>query len=115
MCATCARSFEWRAKWSRDWDAVKYCSDQCRRQKPGTLDRRIEEVILSLVTERGKAATICPSEAARALDEDAWRDLMPRVHNASRRLSRGGRIRILKGGKAISADEMRGPVRLGTP
>jgi hypothetical protein len=29
-CATCARPFAWRAKWRRDWDAVRYCSDRCR-------------------------------------------------------------------------------------
>jgi len=26
----CARPFSWRRKWARDWDQVKYCSDQCR-------------------------------------------------------------------------------------
>lgn len=30
VCATCRRSFAWRRKWARDWEAVKYCSDRCR-------------------------------------------------------------------------------------
>lgn len=30
ICATCGRPFEWRKKWQRVWDDVKYCSDRCR-------------------------------------------------------------------------------------
>ena len=32
-CATCGRPFVWRRKWSRDWDAVRYCSDRCRGRR----------------------------------------------------------------------------------
>jgi hypothetical protein len=31
VCAVCGRPFTWRKKWARNWDEVKYCSDQCRR------------------------------------------------------------------------------------
>ncbi|WP_394934637.1 DUF2256 domain-containing protein [uncultured Ilumatobacter sp.] len=31
ICVACGLSFEWRKKWARDWDQVKYCSDKCRR------------------------------------------------------------------------------------
>jgi hypothetical protein len=30
-CLTCGLPFTWRKKWERDWDAVRYCSDRCRR------------------------------------------------------------------------------------
>ncbi|MFM7124927.1 MAG: DUF2256 domain-containing protein [Actinomycetes bacterium] len=29
-CATCKRPFEWRKKWAKVWDQVRYCSDRCR-------------------------------------------------------------------------------------
>lgn len=32
LCAACGRTMVWRKKWQRDWDAVKYCSERCRRQ-----------------------------------------------------------------------------------
>ncbi|WP_445367200.1 DUF2256 domain-containing protein [Methylomonas sp. BW4-1] len=32
-CAVCGRPFVWRKKWAQDWDAVKYCSERCRRQR----------------------------------------------------------------------------------
>ncbi|MCB8876939.1 DUF2256 domain-containing protein [Acidisoma silvae] len=31
ICVACARPFAWRKKWTRDWDAVKFCSEKCRR------------------------------------------------------------------------------------
>jgi hypothetical protein len=30
ICVACQRPFVWRKKWSRDWEAVKFCSDRCR-------------------------------------------------------------------------------------
>ncbi|WP_412069982.1 DUF2256 domain-containing protein [Rubrivirga sp. IMCC43871] len=32
-CPVCGRPFAWRKKWARDWDAVVYCSERCRRAK----------------------------------------------------------------------------------
>ncbi|MEI7944355.1 MAG: DUF2256 domain-containing protein [Actinobacteria bacterium] len=26
----CNRPFEWRKKWERDWEQVKYCSEKCK-------------------------------------------------------------------------------------
>jgi len=34
-CQACGRPFEWRRKWARDWDTVRYCSQRCRRQRRG--------------------------------------------------------------------------------
>ncbi|MEI6742874.1 MAG: DUF2256 domain-containing protein [bacterium] len=31
ICATCNKAFEWRKKWERNWDQVRYCSERCRR------------------------------------------------------------------------------------
>ncbi|WP_210104329.1 MULTISPECIES: DUF2256 domain-containing protein [Rhizobium/Agrobacterium group] len=33
ICPACARPFSWRRKWVRDWPAVVYCSERCRRTK----------------------------------------------------------------------------------
>lgn len=33
FCAVCGRPFAWRRKWARDWDAVRYCSQRCRRSR----------------------------------------------------------------------------------
>jgi len=41
-CPVCDRPFAWRRKWAKTWDAVRYCSDRCRRtaRLPETKARR---------------------------------------------------------------------------
>jgi hypothetical protein len=29
ICITCNLPFEWRKKWAKDWENVKYCSKRC--------------------------------------------------------------------------------------
>lgn len=31
-CLACGRPMSWRQRWARNWDAVKFCSDACRRR-----------------------------------------------------------------------------------
>lgn len=33
ICPVCARPFNWRKKWERNWDEIVYCSERCRREK----------------------------------------------------------------------------------
>jgi hypothetical protein len=33
ICPVCHRPFQWRKKWEKVWDEVKYCSDKCRQNK----------------------------------------------------------------------------------
>ncbi|MSV96470.1 MAG: DUF2256 domain-containing protein [Actinobacteria bacterium] len=33
VCARCGLPFEWRKKWAKNWDEVKYCSTRCRDEK----------------------------------------------------------------------------------
>ncbi|PKQ11579.1 MAG: DUF2256 domain-containing protein [Alphaproteobacteria bacterium HGW-Alphaproteobacteria-1] len=32
-CVTCGRPMVWRRKWARVWDAVRHCSERCRRAR----------------------------------------------------------------------------------
>jgi hypothetical protein len=67
-CAACGRTITWRRKWARDWDEVRWCSAACRRAKPGPTDAALEQRVLELLDARARGATICPSEAARAVE-----------------------------------------------
>ncbi|MEI7969043.1 MAG: DUF2256 domain-containing protein [Betaproteobacteria bacterium] len=31
ICARCQRPMTWRKAWRNNWEAVRYCSDRCRR------------------------------------------------------------------------------------
>ena len=33
VCVTCNLEFEWRKKWAKNWENVKYCSEKCSRSK----------------------------------------------------------------------------------
>ena len=34
-CAVCNRPFNWRKKWEKVWNEVKFCSEKCRSQRKG--------------------------------------------------------------------------------
>ncbi|MEO1021022.1 MAG: DUF2256 domain-containing protein [Bacteroidota bacterium] len=33
VCAVCNRPFNWRKKWAKNWEEVKYCSERCRNNR----------------------------------------------------------------------------------
>lgn len=82
-------------------------------------DDEIGETILRLVGERGAGKTVCPSEVARHLGgphPDGWSPLMQPVRRAAVRLTKDGRIAILRKGKPVAdPDDFRGIYRLGLP
>ncbi|MEM9172372.1 MAG: DUF2256 and DUF3253 domain-containing protein [Pseudomonadota bacterium] len=112
LCARCGRRMQWRKKWARNWDSVKYCSDACRRQRLTTVDAELESTILSLLKQRATGATICPSEAARQVAASDWRALMEPARQAARRLVAQRRIDITQQGHVVDASTARGPIRL---
>lgn len=114
LCVTCGRSFSWRRKWATTWSEVKFCSEQCRRNRPGDLEARLESAIVELATQRGTSSSICPSEAARHVSPDDWQPLMEKTRQAARRLAHRGLLEITQRGKVVDPSEFRGPIRLRT-
>ncbi|KZX20023.1 hypothetical protein EV639_107136 [Rathayibacter tanaceti] len=111
-CASCGREIQWRAKWTRDWDEVRYCSDACRRRGVGPEEARLEDEIRSLLLARAASSTACPSEVARRVGGEEWRPLMEPVRRAARRLVDRGEIDIVQGGQVIDPSRAKGPIRL---
>lgn len=111
-CATCGRTFTWRKAWENNWDDVRYCSKACRRQKPDDTDAALEAAILRLLDARSRSSSICPSEAARAVDPEGWRDLMERARRAGRRLVAQGVVEITQQGKVVDSSRAKGPIRI---
>jgi hypothetical protein len=111
-CACCGRRIEWRAKWAEDWESVKYCSSGCRSHGLTATDRKLEETIDTLLRARAQDATICPSEAARAVGDEEWRDLMEPARRAARRMVARGEIEITQKGTVVDPSTAKGPIRL---
>src|SRR3954452_11007592 len=63
--------------------------DTTRSQAPDVdeLDARLERAIEELLDQRRPDTSICPSEAARAVDPEGWRELMPAARAAAGRLA----------------------------
>ena len=114
-CASCGRTFSWRKAWSKDWAQVRYCSDACRRRKVRAVDRDLEAASVRLLEQRRGGATICPSEAARAVageDRVDWEPLMEPARRAARRLVAAGEVELLQRGRVVDPSTFRGPVRI---
>jgi len=114
-CASCGRRIEWRAKWANNWEAVKYCSAACRSHGVNATDLRLEETIVTLLDARAQDATICPSDAARAIGGEEWRELMEPARRAARRMVARGELQITQGGSVVDPSTAKGPIRLRRP
>ncbi|MFK7821734.1 MAG: DUF3253 domain-containing protein [Planctomycetaceae bacterium] len=75
----------------------------------------IADEILKLVRLRGVGKTICPSEVARSLFPDNWREHMDEVREVGRRLASDGEIVVMQKGQPVEIDSARGPIRFGLP
>ena len=75
----------------------------------------IEATIFTLLTARGPGKSICPSEAARVVDAEGWRRLLPQVRGVAVGLARAGRLEITRHGKAVDPDRFKGVYRLRLP
>ncbi len=113
-CASCGRRIEWRKKWEKSWDEVRYCSDACRARKVRPVDRDLEEAIRDLLGRT--TGTICPSQAAKKVggtdSEDAWRELMEPARRAARRMVAEGEVEITQQGKVVDPSTAKGPIRI---
>ncbi len=80
-------------------------------------DERIAAKIVELLEARAAGATICPSEAARALagGEAEWRALMPAIRRVAAALAQAGTLRVTAQGEDVDALQAHGPIRLGRP
>ena len=75
-------------------------------------DHALEAAITDLLSRRGAGKTICPSEAARLVDPNAWHELMPRARAAALRLVASGAIVITQRGVIVDPSHAQGPIRL---
>ena len=75
----------------------------------------IRTALLDWVAQRGPDKTLCPSEVARALSAEDWRNLMPAVRAIATDLVNEGRIVVTQKGQIVDPKTARGPIRYGQP
>jgi hypothetical protein len=79
------------------------------------VDARLERAIGTLLDARADGLSICPSEAARAVDPDGWRALMPAARAAAGRLVARGDVEVTQRGAVVDVATARGPIRIRRP
>ena len=72
----------------------------------------ITDALLRIAAERGPEKSLCPTDVARAVSAEDWRPLLGAVRKVAADLARQGKIEILRKGKPINPDDMRGVIRL---
>lgn len=94
------------------------------RRGVGAVDHALERSILDLLQNRAAGATICPSEAARAVaaagdhddhepeGDEPWRALMEPARRAARRLVDAGEVEVLQQGRVVDSFTAKGPIRI---
>ena len=77
--------------------------------------RSIEDAIFALLAEREPGKTISPEEAARSVDNEGWRRLLPQVRATAIGLARQGRLVVTRKGRPADPDALKGVYRLRLP
>ena len=75
----------------------------------------VEAAILELLKNRKVGASICPSEAARAVFEADWREQMQSVRDVAEDMVEQGKLEICQRGKIVNPVNFKGPIRLRLP
>ena len=74
---------------------------------------RLAATMRALLRHRAPDATICPSDAARVVASQDWRDTMDAARSVAGSLSADGILRITQRGKEVDLASATGPIRLG--
>lgn len=75
-------------------------------------DRDLEAAILGLLAQRAASSTICPSEAAKVVGGEQWREQMDAARAAAARLEAAGVVDVTQGGEVVDPATARGPIRI---
>ncbi|MCV7329280.1 DUF3253 domain-containing protein [Mycobacterium cookii] len=79
----------------------------------GATATRLRAAILALAQRRGPDSSICPSDAARAVGGEGWRELNTESRGIALKLARDGKVEITQRGDIVDPDgELRGPIRI---
>lgn len=84
-------------------------SDDGERRATGL---RLEEAIMGLLAQRSPTSTICPSDAARLVGGEEWRELMDDARAAAARLVAEEKVDITQRGSVVDLATARGPIRI---
>lgn len=78
-------------------DAAAALADRPVRQ-------RLKSAMRALARDRGPGSSRCPSDAARAVGGEHWRDLMLEARGVARELAHSGAVELTQRGRVVDPD-----------
>lgn len=79
----------------------------------GPVRTRLGAAISALAADRGRGSSTCPSDAARAVGGEKWRELMDDTRELARELASSGGVEIMQSGIVLDPHgQWRGPIRI---
>ncbi|KGE14487.1 DUF3253 domain-containing protein [Sphingobacterium deserti] len=75
-------------------------------------EKNISQTILTTTAARGSEKSVCPSEIARMLYPEDWREHMKDVVDVAISLHHQGKVIITQKGVAIDVNHIKGPIRI---
>jgi hypothetical protein len=72
---------------------------------------RLAATVRALLRGR-ETGTICPSDAARVVGGEQWREVMPVARDVARELHAEGVVEVRQGGERVDPAQARGPIRI---
>lgn len=76
------------------------------------MSQLIEETLLSLLSQVRKGESISPNDVAKAVSTDNWQRELPKVRAVITSLVRQGRIELVRKGKPVELEGIKGIYRL---
>ncbi|QPK83657.1 DUF3253 domain-containing protein [Corynebacterium qintianiae] len=68
--------------------------------------------VVDKLAARAPETSICPSDVARELGDENWRELMPAVRAAAAHLAEDGTVVATQGDDVVDAETAKGPIRI---
>ncbi|UDF05369.1 DUF3253 domain-containing protein [Asticcacaulis sp. AND118] len=72
----------------------------------------VEELIIERLNDLGDKETLSPNQVAKMINEENWRRQLPQVRAAIGQLVEAGRIEIVRKGKVVDYDGIKGIWRI---
>ena len=74
-------------------------------------NRRIEAAVRTLLRSRQPGKTICPSDVARIIGGQGWREVLPAVRDRAVRMAEQGSLEVLRRGRVVKSKCTEGVLR----
>ncbi len=76
------------------------------------MSSQVEETLLALLSQVRETESISPNDVAKALDAENWQRELPKVRGVIIGLARQGRVDVLRKGKPVSPEGLKGVYRV---